>query len=479
MIIVLTLFLFYLLAATWCLSTGLREFSAFLLGLLAINALALPTYLLPQLESLPVRQFSILAGAAIGLFIAVFYTEGFSQAVDRLLRNKYLLALSCLVFVVVLQYLRTSEPNYGGRKTVSFLFHSGVPLLWVGVFGRLRRSDVWAFTLGVCLASIGVAVSMLVSSQAFGDMSRRSSLGDAIHPINVARNIGCGLCLIMNMFFFRRLPVWGSITLLVAAGICVISMLMTGSRGPVVAAAIAVAVPLLFVGQRTALFRATVFSAALIGAVWILPALPLGSISFFKSNIAAPLERIVALMENAGENRSDAKRIDRYEVAWQGFIKSKFLGVGTGGFLGLWGGPPPGGIYTDKDYPHNIFLEIAVELGAPGLICFFAMMFFVSERLVKHRLYGDLGDTIPILIGLWIYGFTNSLVSGDLGTNYLLFVAGGILYGGTELHSHNEAGAYLVEYDGSSDTDSDPEDSDEDDDGSLSEDYSKSYSRDY
>jgi hypothetical protein len=94
-------------------------------------------------------------------------------------------------------------------------------------------------------------------------------------------------------------------------------------------------------------------------------------------------------------------------------------------------------------------------------------------------LYGDLGDTIPILIGLWIYGFTNSLVSGDLGTNYLLFVAGGILYGGTELHSHNEAGAYLVEYDGSSDTDSDPEDSDEDDDGSLSEDYSKSYSRDY
>ena len=431
MLVAASIILAYGIATAIMAPGGLRKLAFFTVGLLIINSLALPTYLvsLPDSVTRNLHRLSLLSGAAVVFSVALFSEGGVSKSIDRLSRNFYMLSFLWFALAVFLQYLNSDEKTYGMRKTVYFVIHSVLPLIGLAVNGRVRRTDLYSFALGVCMASAAVGLSMLTSSVAFGDFSGRSSLGDEIHPNNVARNIGSGICLILNIVLFRRPRVWISLMLLTVAAVCVVPMLMTGSRGVLIAVGLSVVVPLVYAGQWRAIFRTATGCSVLALSVWVLPQLPLDRYAVFeKIDVSAPLQRIVGLLERSGRNQSDVSRLARYEVAWKGFVKSGGVGVGTGGFLGIWDGPRPGGIFADRDYPHNIFLEIAVEQGVAGLLCFCCMLYFLVARLLARRLEGNLGDVVPILTGLWIYGFANAMVSGDVGTNFLLFVAGGILY---------------------------------------------------
>ena len=83
------------------------------------------------------------------------------------------------------------------------------------------------------------------------------------------------------------------------------------------------------------------------------------------------------------------------------------FGIGFGGYP----------LYANKDYPHNIFLEMICETGIVGTIIFFSIFFaFLYTNKVKSYFhYKTLGDSyIFIFIAM---RFLISLISGDVGSN--------------------------------------------------------------
>ena len=100
------------------------------------------------------------------------------------------------------------------------------------------------------------------------------------------------------------------------------------------------------------------------------------------------------------QGRSTAQRIEQYELFTMLFPQSPLFGIGTNGFEQL----------TRWDYPHNIFMEVAVENGIVGLIflgaflaviglCGFRFLFFYYPHLSdKVRKIGLMISTISIVL---------------------------------------------------------------------------------
>ena len=102
------------------------------------------------------------------------------------------------------------------------------------------------------------------------------------------------------------------------------------------------------------------------------------------------------------------------------WVGNPLLGSGVGSYPIIMG-------YGDvRSYPHNIFLEIMVELGSIGLFLF-AMLLFVGFRSLGH-LRTVRNDPIRLII-LMLFTFTmgGALISGDLHDNRLLFMVIGLM----------------------------------------------------
>ena len=100
------------------------------------------------------------------------------------------------------------------------------------------------------------------------------------------------------------------------------------------------------------------------------------------------------------------------------------FGVGLGGFSY---------IITNRDiisYPHNIFVEIILELGLLGLILFILPFLFLLNDfiLTKNKINENEYSQITFWIILTVLFLLNAQVSGDINDNRLLwFFQGGLI----------------------------------------------------
>ena len=108
-------------------------------------------------------------------------------------------------------------------------------------------------------------------------------------------------------------------------------------------------------------------------------------------------------------------------MAWEGFVASDGLGVGTGGFAGLYG-------TRAREYPHNLILEVAVEQGILGLAVLMVILSMTLLRLIRVSRKPGVDLYGKALLSLWFYGLFNALVSGDIATNQILWVTAGMVW---------------------------------------------------
>tara|TARA_R100000306_G_scaffold14660_2_gene18243 strand:+ start:8430 stop:9614 length:1185 start_codon:yes stop_codon:yes gene_type:complete len=111
-------------------------------------------------------------------------------------------------------------------------------------------------------------------------------------------------------------------------------------------------------------------------------------------------------------------RLFLYTLAFQGFSDGNFFdmlfGHGYGSF---------GYLLTNSDsrgYPHNIFLEILYEMGLLSLFLFLYLIrkiFYYNSKLTKVKLNIN---QISIFV-LFYFLFFNSMSTGDMASNFLLF----------------------------------------------------------
>jgi len=120
-----------------------------------------------------------------------------------------------------------------------------------------------------------------------------------------------------------------------------------------------------------------------------------------------------------GGDLSSYIRLGLLRVVREAFGELTALGIGTGGFSHML---QMGDV---RAYPHNIFAEVLIENGIPGIVALFGLLGFAVVRGVGGR--GDprtLFALLAFLFALW-----NAQLSGDIIGNEWIWLFAGVLAG--------------------------------------------------
>jgi len=107
-------------------------------------------------------------------------------------------------------------------------------------------------------------------------------------------------------------------------------------------------------------------------------------------------------------------RLDYYQSAISLWTKRPVFGHG----IGAW--PILVGLPDSQAYPHNIILEILVELGVFGLTLFTIVFLFALRQFGSLRTIRNDPWRLLILM-LFFHAVVNAMVSGDISDNRLLY----------------------------------------------------------
>jgi len=179
----------------------------------------------------------------------------------------------------------------------------------------------------------------------------------------------------------------------------------TGSRGPLVSLIFSLFLLFLFFLEIKFRWKIALLGVSAIVTFFI--------IQFFLPNIT---NRFISL-------RYDYSGLLRMYSIWQSFeyfIKNPILGWGTGSFATL--------VNEILKYPHNIFMELAMETGFPGLISFLTLCVLFFYKIFKAK--GTLIEPaekklLSVVFATFLFGFFNAQLSGDIAHNPLLWFAAG------------------------------------------------------
>jgi O-antigen ligase len=169
---------------------------------------------------------------------------------------------------------------------------------------------------------------------------------------------------------------------------------------------------LYFIGLRAAILGVIILLPVILSLMYFVRlnirnavrlSLPIATaiiIILFIGNINEPTERLDQVGEfliyNEVDDGAINARLEGWIVAW-GMIKdSPFLGRGLGGYNSKF---EEHTIQTLIKYPHNLFIELAVELGVVGWIGSFAILYFIIYwgiriilSIISERKNGRSGD---------------------------------------------------------------------------------------
>ncbi len=297
-----------------------------------------------------------------------------------------------LGLLLVVRLPGSLDAGYGMQKAKYYLANNMVcflgPVLATAVWGTrgLHRLLIGMFGGGLCLAIY------FWLSAAYTELPFNTYAMLDFNPIGLSRMVGMSLLLAVCAKFLP-LAVPARLALVLAAGG---AMAIFDARGPVLALVLAMLwAGLVRPGRKTGWLPLWALAALLVLLVLIstLYWVPLDLFSF-----------------------DDTGRLQFYRAALDTFIQNPVSGAGTGSFTAL--APVPG-----VAYPHNLFLELAAELGIVGLVLSLVLVFAPLGRLVFSRLRA--GDA-PLAGALVIYCLVNAMVSGDINGNFPLWLAAGV-----------------------------------------------------
>ena len=247
---------------------------------------------------------------------------------------------------------------------------------------RTREEAVWvvaAFLLGAVISA-----TYVIANPAAPKVADEGRLGGAgVNPNELAALLVAALALASAFAAgWRRSPLVRFLAFVTIA-FCVAGVVLSFSRGGLVALAVALVAAVALGGR---------WRVPMIGFAGVVIVLSLGYFALFAD--AEQRERITALDGGAG-------RTDIWAVGWRMVEVNPVGGVGAGNF------PvssvrfllAPGAIRADKfivDEPavaHNMYLELLAEEGVVGLALFlFILGFGVVSALRAARAFGEKGD---------------------------------------------------------------------------------------
>jgi len=383
----------------------------------------LPTLGIALLGSNPLPDravfVSLTAWLALGLALAAVRGET-AKIESRLLR----ISVGATAVLAVLLLARLQPGEYAGAKVQLFLAQN-VLLLLAGVLiaRNAARFDMYlTLALGLAVASAVLLVQQFLSGTAEDLYSGRFTNSVDINPILAGRQAATGILIAVSFVLAARAN-WLRTVALAALPLLGISLLAAGSRGPVLALVVGllVLVSLSLADKRVRARLLTVAAAASV-AVAIVPLLVPGE----------AIERSTSFLIGSQEGVSSNGRLELWGRAVDAFLEQPLLGLGTGGFAEL---------EPVFQYPHNILLESAAELGVVGLVAVAVLLAATAARLsaVWRSSVGATRAHTALTGGFFAAGLVNALLSDAIEGTAQLWLAAG-LAAGLEARGDDQAG---------------------------------------
>ncbi|WP_138494503.1 O-antigen ligase family protein [Paenibacillus pinistramenti] len=294
-----------------------------------------------------------------------------------------------------------SPQQSGGLSKLLLLFaHGVVPGLYTYIFYKKYKTFSWSFAALFGLAYAVVHLTFGVYSAEYP--GRLTLPGD--NPIFNAR---ISLMTVTVCLWGRGIPLW---LRLAAGGTAIVSAIQTQSRGPLaffLLANLLIAGWIVYRELRTKGGRSRQLSKWLkvLAAAGIIA----GAFGFvMKDTLLEAVESSrFSVLIDTNQLQGDDNYLGRVGLqldALQTFTEHPFFGVGLGGHT------PP---VTDE-FPHNVLLEMAGELGIAGLFLWLAAFLYTVYAAREH----------PVLLVLLLQSLGSALVSGDFGYNFeYVFIA--------------------------------------------------------
>lgn len=297
--------------------------------------------------------------------------------------------------------------EYGQSKVVSLfsitLLSTAAPLVIFRTPERIR-AFIWSLTI---LAGIVAIDAIIVGTSGF------RLGGFSSNPIWSGRFAGAGLIITAAALFARRR---GMFLMLGSATIFSAALLLSGSRGPVVAAGLVIA----------GMWAVTTWRAPRKSTGLVAVALLVIGVASSLNVVPEPIRARLAEGPQSLPSSSilDPTRAEYLSVAWEDITHSPG-GIGWGAF------DPKDPTYgpSDEPYPHNVLAEVVVESGwlAGVLLIIVSGVALARTTRIRNRFHR------LAIASLLLFFALNSLVSGDINDNGIFFAMIGVSFAAAAL----------------------------------------------
>jgi O-antigen ligase len=316
--------------------------------------------------------------------------------------------LAFLVFagLVTASYFYTSAPDYGGTKLTRFLL-IGTLLFLAPFFIIFTEDDFRHF------ARIFIGFSAITAVQLIGNLEIRSQDSDG-DITRIGAGWLMGMAILLLLFYpLSRIRQRQRVLLILLLPLFSFGLMASAARGPIFALTIAA-----LIGMATLLkegrLRATTAAALLLflvagvgGAYLVLRQTDLGKYT-------AKAGELELLFTEGAASGTAANRMGFYQATISAIPNQPLLGSGIGSWSTFYYGN------DQRNYPHNLLLEIAFEEGLVGLTAFLALLLLVGVSIVR-MLRASRSHFLALAL-LVLYCLIVSLFSGDLDDNRVLWL---------------------------------------------------------
>jgi O-antigen ligase len=300
--------------------------------------------------------------------------------------------LIALVALMTLSLTYTPVFDAGLEKLERFLTVTGIVIVapfFVLSSPRAMKRFLWGFAV----------VAFAICSWSLAELGGSDRLATPSDNTIGLGHIACALILLIWFAVVPRLSFPGRIVAYALLAVPAIALIGSGSRGPAIACSAVIFISLLFYRRRWL----DVVCLAAIGFVALPFAnIPVSSLNYLGTLIGS--QSMSALMSFRG---------DLLDSGWAILQQHPLIGVGLQGFR--YASPNP----VLYNWPHNIFLEVACEMGFPAALITCAVFISAireSVRQLKNR-HAPNFMLSQLAAALLLIGIINGTNTGDINSD--------------------------------------------------------------
>lgn len=248
--------------------------------------------------------------------------------------------------------------------------------------------------------------------------------GDVINALNsnylaLGYTLGMGLLISAAYMFFSGQSRIKKILALIMSAHFMFLLLVLGGRGPLLSATVSLLIPLLYGSRFIQIDKPKMKKYITFIFIFLLSVLSISVYLYSKDSPITTLYRI-SLLFDSGMGTSAGTRMEYYLVANELWQLKPLFGFG----IGSW--PILAGLPDMNSYPHNLILEILVELGLAGLALFGCILVLALKGFIKTQNTGSVFFSILILM-MFVNALIGAMFSGDINDNRIIFALLGLM----------------------------------------------------